>query len=194
MEDKILIVDDISVMRKAIRNVLTSAGYKDIHEAENGLEAVLKYLEILPDLVLMDIMMPGMDGVEAVHQIKSFNPDAGIVMCTAVGERKMIIKCMKLGVKDYIVKPFTPGKLSKVVSRALGRKDYKFNKKLLSSSEIQKMEKVEVDENYVNPFVYGAEKIIKKLMGLIPEVDSVAIEPRRRRAGESSQRPSPGGL
>lgn len=116
MAKNILICDDAAFMRMMIKNVLTKGGYNVAGEAENGAKAVEKYKELSPDLVLMDITMPNMDGLEALKAIKSKDPNANIVMCSAMGQESMVIDAIKSGAKDFIVKPFKPDRILKTVS------------------------------------------------------------------------------
>lgn len=117
---KILLVDDAAFMRMMIKDTLSKNGYTDLHEASDGLQAVEVYNDIKPDLVIMDITMPNMDGLEALKTIKSKNPDATIVMCSAMGQESMVIEAIKSGAKDFIVKPFKPDRILKTVSSILG--------------------------------------------------------------------------
>lgn len=113
---KILLVDDAAFMRMMVKDTLTKAGYTDLYEAADGLQAVETYNDIKPDLVLMDITMPNMDGLEALKAIKSKDPNANIVMCSAMGQESMVIDAIKSGAKDFIVKPFKPDRILKTVS------------------------------------------------------------------------------
>lgn len=119
---KILLVDDAAFMRMMVKDTLTKNGYGDaeIHEASDGAQAVEKYNEIKPDLVIMDITMPNMDGLEALKAIKAGDPDAKIVMCSAMGQEAMVIDAIKSGAKDFIVKPFKPDRILKTVKTVLG--------------------------------------------------------------------------
>ena len=115
---KILVVDDAAFMRMRASKLLTDNGYEVI-EAENGLDAVEKYKAERPDLVIMDITMPVMDGIEAVKAIKSFDPDATIIMCSALGQQAMVINAVRAGAKDFIVKPFQPDRILATVKKFL---------------------------------------------------------------------------
>lgn len=117
---KILVVDDAAFMRKVIRDTLTKNGYADIHEAVDGADAVEKYEELQPDLVLMDITMPNMDGLEALKAIRAKDSNANIVMCTAMGQEAMVVEAVQAGTKDFIVKPFKEDRLIKTVSSIVG--------------------------------------------------------------------------
>ncbi len=101
----VLIVDDAAFMRLNLKNILKDE-YEIAGEAENGKEAVEMYQEIEPDYVTMDITMPEMDGLEAIKAIMDIDPDAQIVVCSAMGQQKMVIQAIDAGAKDFIVKPF----------------------------------------------------------------------------------------
>lgn len=120
MGNKIMMVDDAAFMRMMIKDTLTKNGYEDLLEAANGKEAVDKYKEHKPDLVIMDITMPEMDGLEALAAIKGEFPDAVIVMCSAMGQENMVLEALKLGAKDFIVKPFKADRILKTVQTMLG--------------------------------------------------------------------------
>lgn len=113
---KILVVDDAAFMRMMVKDTLTKGGYTDLFEAVDGADAVEKYKEVHPDLVIMDITMPNMDGLEALKAIKASDPAATIVMCSAMGQESMVIEAIKSGAKDFIVKPFKPDRILKTVS------------------------------------------------------------------------------
>lgn len=117
---KIMVVDDAAFMRKVIRDMLTKNGYTDIYEAVDGADAVEKYSEIHPDLVLMDITMPNMDGLEALKAIRTKDGNANVVMCTAMGQEAMVVEAVQAGTRDFIVKPFKEDRLIKTVSSIVG--------------------------------------------------------------------------
>jgi len=119
MSKRVLIVDDAAFMRMMIKDILTKNGYEVVGEAENGLKAVEKYLDLRPDLVTMDITMPEMDGITAVKEIKAQDPSARIIMCSAMGQQAMVIDAIQAGAKDFIVKPFQPERVLEAVSKAL---------------------------------------------------------------------------
>ena len=117
---KILLVDDAAFMRKVIKDTLSKAGYTDLHEAVDGADAVEKYNTLKPDLVLMDITMPNMDGLEALKAIRAKDGNANVVMCSAMGQESMVMDAVRSGAKDFIVKPFKPDRVLKTVSTILG--------------------------------------------------------------------------
>jgi len=116
---KILVVDDAAFMRMNLKNILTKEGFGEVVEAENGEMAIQKYKNEQPDLVTLDITMPEMDGIEALEKIKENDPDATVIMCSAMGQQSMVIKAIELGAKDFIVKPFDKGKIKEAVSKVL---------------------------------------------------------------------------
>lgn len=119
MGKRILIVDDAAFMRMMIKDILVKNGYEVVGEAENGQVAVDKYTELRPDLVTMDITMPEMDGIAAVKEIKAIDPNACIIMCSAMGQQSMVIDAIQAGARDFIVKPFQPERVLEAVSKAL---------------------------------------------------------------------------
>ncbi|KYO64575.1 response regulator [Thermovenabulum gondwanense] len=116
----ILIVDDAAFMRMMIKDILSKNGFQVVGEAENGLVAIEKYKELKPGLVIMDITMPEMDGIEAVKRIRSLDPQAKIIMCSAMGQQAMVIEAIQAGAKDFIVKPFQPDRVVEAVRKAMG--------------------------------------------------------------------------
>ena len=120
MAKNILICDDAAFMRMMIKDILTKNGYTIVGEAENGQKAVEKYNETKPDLVMMDITMPEMDGIQALKKIKATDPNAAIIMCSALGQQAMVIESIQSGAKDFIVKPFQPDRVLEAVKKAIG--------------------------------------------------------------------------
>jgi two-component system chemotaxis response regulator CheY len=116
----ILIVDDAAFMRMMIKDILSKNGFNVVGEAENGLRAVEKYKELSPDLVIMDITMPEMDGIQSVKQIKALNSSAKIIMCSAMGQQAMVIESIQAGARDFIVKPFQADRVVEAVKKAVG--------------------------------------------------------------------------
>ena len=115
---RILVVDDARFMRLQCTKVLREAGH-EVAEAENGAEAVERYEEWKPQLVLMDVTLPVMDGIEAVKAIKEKDPDARIVMVSAIGQQAMVMSAIEAGALDFVLKPFAPQLLLEAVNKAL---------------------------------------------------------------------------
>ncbi len=120
MANGILIVDDAAFMRMMVKDILVKNGFQVLGEAENGAKAIEKYKELSPDLVIMDITMPEVDGIQAVKEIKKINPNAKIVMCSAMGQQAMVIESIQSGAKDFIVKPFQADRVLEAVKKAVG--------------------------------------------------------------------------
>ncbi|MFZ3172501.1 MAG: response regulator [Carboxydocellales bacterium] len=116
---KILIVDDAAFMRLRVAKLLTENGY-EVLEAGDGQEGVEQYKNNKPDMVLMDITMPIMDGITAVQEIKKHDPNAVVVMCSALGQQTMVMNSVKAGAKDFIVKPYQPEKILETIKRFIG--------------------------------------------------------------------------
>jgi two-component system, chemotaxis family, chemotaxis protein CheY len=116
---KILIIDDAKFMRMTLKNILEKANHQVIGEGENGIQAVELYRKLQPDLVIMDITMPEMSGIEAIKAIKNEFPQAKIIICSAIGQHKMVVEAIKAGAKDFIVKPFDENRLLEAVHRVL---------------------------------------------------------------------------
>jgi two-component system chemotaxis response regulator CheY len=113
---RILVVDDAAFVRAKIGRLLSANGYV-IEEAENGAEAVSKYQSYRPDIVLMDITMPIMDGISAVRELRRLDPGVKVVMCTALGQRAMVLEAIKAGARDFIVKPFDNERVLEAIER-----------------------------------------------------------------------------
>src|ERR1044072_806232 len=106
MEACILITDDTIFTRTVLKSILSANGFKSILEAGNGEQALQSYKLNKPDVVLMDITMPIMDGLTALREIRAFDPEAKVIMCTAMGQKNMVVEAIKYGARDFIVKPF----------------------------------------------------------------------------------------
>jgi two-component system chemotaxis response regulator CheY len=119
MGKRVLVVDDANFMRTIVKDTLAPNGFEIVGEATNGSEAVAMYEKLKPDLVTMDITMKEMDGLEAATAILARHADARIVMVTALGQEKMLQDSFKVGVKDFVVKPFEPERLLSAVEKAL---------------------------------------------------------------------------
>lgn len=119
MGKKILVCDDAAFMRMMIKDVLTKNQYEIAGEAENGEDAIEKYASLMPDLVLLDITMPIMDGIQALKGIKEKFPKANVIMCSAMGQQSMVIEAIQAGARDFIVKPFQPDRIIEAVSKVI---------------------------------------------------------------------------
>ncbi|ASW43134.1 response regulator [Clostridium isatidis] len=117
---RVLIVDDASFMRMMIKDILQKNGFEVVAEGSNGVEAVELYKKERPDIVTMDITMPDMDGIEAVKQIRAFDPNAKIIMCSAMGQQSMVMDAIKSGAKDFIVKPFQADRVLEAIRKVVG--------------------------------------------------------------------------
>ena len=120
MAKNILICDDAAFMRMMIKDILTKNGYNVAGEAENGLKAVEKYNETKPDLVMMDISLPELDGIQALKKIKESDPGATVIMCSAMGQQAMVIEAIQSGAKDFIVKPFQADRVLEAIKNVVG--------------------------------------------------------------------------
>jgi len=120
---KIMVVDDAVFMRSMIRDIFAHDPFVISGEAENGVEAVRLYRELRPDLTTMDIVMPQMDGLTALREILKLDPSAKVVMCSALGQESLIAEAIEAGARDFIVKPFQPSRVLKVVQSVLGLGD-----------------------------------------------------------------------
>ncbi|WP_019152667.1 response regulator [Robertmurraya massiliosenegalensis] len=116
---RILIVDDAKFMRLTLSNILTKANHEVVGEGENGRDAVVLYRELNPDLVTLDITMPEMSGLDAIREIRKEFPQAKVIMCSAMGQQKMVVESIEAGAKDFIVKPFDEGRVLEAVNRVL---------------------------------------------------------------------------
>ncbi|MBW4841435.1 MAG: response regulator [Paenibacillaceae bacterium] len=120
MANRILIVDDAAFMRMMIRDILTKNGFEVVGEAQDGAQAIEKFKELRPDLITMDITMPEMDGIAALKEIKKLDPNARVIMCSAMGQQAMVIDAIQAGAKDFIVKPFQSDRVIEAINKTLG--------------------------------------------------------------------------
>jgi len=116
---RILIVDDLSFIRMVQRDILAAEGHQIVGEASNGREAVEKYRELKPEVAILDITMPGMNGLEAMREILSLDPQARVLICSAIGQQSLMVEAIKAGARDFVVKPFKPERLASAIARAL---------------------------------------------------------------------------
>ena len=120
MGKKVLVTDDTAFMRMTLKNVLEKNGYEVVAEAEDGGQAVELYDSHGPDLVTMDITMPNMDGITAIKKIMEKDPEACIVVVSAMGQKSLVIEALNAGAKDFIVKPFQPDRIVEALEKVAG--------------------------------------------------------------------------
>ena len=120
MAKNILVVDDEAFMRMMIKDILSRAGYNVIAEAADGINAIEKFKTNIPDLVIMDITMPEMDGIAVLKEIRKIDPNAKVIMCSAMGQQAMVTVCIQAGAKDFIVKPFQTERVLEAVQKCIG--------------------------------------------------------------------------
>jgi two-component system chemotaxis response regulator CheY len=118
-QKRLLVVDDALIMRAMIKDLAKQAGWEIAGEATNGREAVERYRELRPDLVTLDIVMPELDGVEALRALRQEFPEAAVVMVTAIDQKEKLSECIRLGARDFIVKPFDRDHLRSLFERYL---------------------------------------------------------------------------
>ena len=116
---RILVVDDAAFMRKMVSDALTKGGHEVVGEAGNGAEAVLRFQELKPELTTLDITMPEKDGLTALKEIIELDPGARVIMCSALGQESKVLESIKLGARDFVVKPFKPERVQEAVAKAL---------------------------------------------------------------------------
>jgi two-component system chemotaxis response regulator CheY len=116
---RVLVVDDAAFMRKMVSDALTKGGHEVVGEAGNGVEAIARFQELKPDLMTLDITMPEKDGLTALAEIVAADPSARVVMCSALGQESKVLEAIKLGAKDFVVKPFQPARVIEAVGKAL---------------------------------------------------------------------------
>jgi two-component system chemotaxis response regulator CheY len=119
MSNTVLVCDDAVFMRTLLSDILQEAGMNVVGQAETGALAVERYKELRPDVVTMDIVMPDMGGIDAVRAIIKFDPDARIIMCSAMGQQALVVEAIQAGAKDFVVKPFQPSRVLESVHRVL---------------------------------------------------------------------------
>ncbi|MGO9321031.1 MAG: response regulator [Solirubrobacteraceae bacterium] len=117
---RILVVDDAAFMRKVLTDALTGGGHEVVGEAGNGNEAVAQFQDVRPDLTTLDITMPESDGLEALRAILAADPAAKVIMCSALGAEDKVLESIRIGAKDFVVKPFQADRVLEAVGRALG--------------------------------------------------------------------------
>lgn len=116
---RVLVVDDAAFMRKLLGDALAQGGHEVIGEAGNGTEAVARFRELRPEVMTLDITMPEKDGITALKEIIELDPAARVVMCSALGQESKVLESIKLGAKDFVVKPFQADRVNEAVGKAL---------------------------------------------------------------------------
>ena len=119
MSHTVLVCDDALFMRTMVGDILQKAGFEVVGEAETGVQAIEKYKQLRPDLVTMDIVMPELGGIDAVREICKHDPGARVLMCSAMGQQALVVEAIQAGAKDFVVKPFVPGRVLEAVQRVL---------------------------------------------------------------------------
>ncbi len=117
MATRVLVVDDAKFMRHLIKNILVEIGCEVVGEATDGKEALEKYKELSPDVVTMDIVMPNVSGIDALKDIRAADPNAKVVMISAIDQREPLMEALKLGAVDYVVKPFEKDRVAQAMQR-----------------------------------------------------------------------------
>jgi len=115
----VLIVDDLTFIKMVLKDLVEKAGFRVVGEASDGEEALRMFEEKRPDIVLMDITMPKMDGLTALQRILEKDPEAKVIMCSALGQQRLILQAIQLGAKDFIVKPFRPERVIGSIKKIL---------------------------------------------------------------------------
>jgi len=116
---RVLVVDDALFMRELLQDIFETAGWQVVGSAENGEQAIASYKELRPDLVTMDIVMPGSGGIEALKNIMHFDEGARVVVCSALGQKNLILEALTAGARDFIVKPFKGDQVVEIAERVL---------------------------------------------------------------------------
>ncbi len=119
MAVNVLIVDDLAFIKIVLRDIVEKSGFRVVGEASSGEQAIAMYQDKRPDVVLMDITMPDMDGLTALKRIREIDPAARVIMCSALGQQRLIVQAIQLGAKDFIVKPFQPPRVVSALKKAL---------------------------------------------------------------------------
>ena len=120
MGKRVLVTADTAFMRMTLRNVLEKNGFEVVGEAADGEESVALYQELRPDVVTMDITMPKMDGITAIKKILEIDPNAKVIVCSAMGQKPMVIEALNAGAKDFLVKPFQPERIIEALRKVAG--------------------------------------------------------------------------
>lgn len=118
---RVLVVDDAIFMRRMISDILVENGMEIVGEADTGAKAIERYKELRPDLVTMDIIMPEMNGIDAVRKIVEHDAQAKIVMCSALGQQALVQDAIAAGAKDFLIKPFNAARVVEVIAKVFNQ-------------------------------------------------------------------------
>ena len=116
---RVLVVDDAAFMRKVVSDALAKGGHEVVGEAGNGVEAVARFQELKPEVTTLDITMPEKDGLAALKDIIAIDPSARVIMCSALGQESKVLESIKLGARDFVVKPFQADRVNEAIGKAL---------------------------------------------------------------------------
>jgi two-component system, chemotaxis family, chemotaxis protein CheY len=116
---RVLVVDDAAFMRKVLGDALASGGHDVVGEAKDGDEAVARFQQLRPEITTLDITMPEKDGLAALAEIMAIDPAARVVMCSALGQETKVLESIRLGAKDFVIKPFQPARVLEAIGKAL---------------------------------------------------------------------------
>ncbi|MCH6562698.1 MAG: response regulator [Deltaproteobacteria bacterium] len=119
MSKRVLITDDAAFMREMLREIISEGGYEVVAEAADGEEALARFHEHHPDVVTLDIVMPGKSGLEVLRELTALEPSACVVMCSALGQEALVMEALEAGAKEYIIKPFKPDQVLGALNEAL---------------------------------------------------------------------------
>jgi two-component system chemotaxis response regulator CheY len=116
---RVLLVDDLSFIKKIEKRILEESGHEIVGDASDGIQAIELYMKIKPDIVIMDITMPHVNGIEALKKILAFDHEAKVIMCSALSHEKALYQAVKAGAREYIIKPFTTERLVSSINKVL---------------------------------------------------------------------------
>lgn len=120
---KIMVVDDANFMRMMLKDILLGAGFNSVIEAKSGGEAIIFTKVERPEIIILDVTMPDMDGIKALKKIKNFDPNIKVIMCSSLGQEDMVEECFNQGADDFIMKPFKPERIIQAISQFLPSND-----------------------------------------------------------------------